>query len=337
MRIFASDVEWRLDSRRYMCPPYGVQTNLGTHVSPRGADSGTERGHCGATRRVRISPACSQTLDVDMARVSFTGQLDNGECETPTLGSLCPLREGNVSRSLALLGVLILAACLCVCARSKGLIYAALPALVLVVLWTVCLPFAKSGLYGLVGASPTLVHLAYSSLSSFQLSELKEVYGMSEARICSLDKLMYGSGLSSAGAIHSLSWFIDPLMNGRLPFSSALFAVAVFLVFSGFWATTMLVCSRKEGEIRRRLGQARQEPIEVACGLVAKEFRLSARGRETLNYLCNGHTRSYIADKLGVQDGTAKTYISRVYQKLNIHSKDELISFIRLYVEAPEN
>ena len=229
MQIFASDVGWRLDSRRYMCPPYGVQANLGTYVSPRGADSGTERGHRGATRRVRISPACSQTLDADMARVSFTGQLDNGECETPTLGSLCPLREGNVSRSLALLGVLILAACLCVCTRSKGLIYAALPALVLVVLWTVCLSFAESGLYGLVGASPTLVYLAYSSLSSFQLSELKEVYGMSEARICSLDKFMYGLGLSSAGAIHSPSWLIDPLMNGRSPFSSVLFAVAVFL------------------------------------------------------------------------------------------------------------
>lgn len=70
---------------------------------------------------------------------------------------------------------------------------------------------------------------------------------------------------------------------------------------------------------------------------MAKEFRLSARERETFNYLCNGHARSYIADKLGVQDGTAKTYISRVYQKLNIHSEDELTSFIRLYVEAPEN
>ena len=44
--------------------------------------------------------------------------------------------------------------------------------------------------------------------------------------------------------------------------------------------------------------------------------------------LAQGRSRRFICEELFIADGTASTYISRVYEKLGVHSKQELLSLV---------
>lgn len=71
------------------------------------------------------------------------------------------------------------------------------------------------------------------------------------------------------------------------------------------------------------------EDIEAACARLAEERGLTQRETEVLVLLVQGRSRSYICDALSLSDSTVKTYMSRLYRKLGIHGKQELISLIR--------
>ena len=70
------------------------------------------------------------------------------------------------------------------------------------------------------------------------------------------------------------------------------------------------------------------QPLEVRCEKVAIQHQLTRREREVLLLLAQGRTQSVIAKKLGISEGTVHTHILHVYQKLNVHSQQELIELI---------
>ncbi len=61
---------------------------------------------------------------------------------------------------------------------------------------------------------------------------------------------------------------------------------------------------------------------------LAAEHGLSARETDVFLLLAQGRSRRFICDELFIADGTASTYISRVYEKLGVHSKQELLSMV---------
>ncbi|HBT95884.1 MAG TPA: LuxR family transcriptional regulator, partial [Coriobacteriia bacterium] len=61
---------------------------------------------------------------------------------------------------------------------------------------------------------------------------------------------------------------------------------------------------------------------------LAEQGRLSARETEVFRYLAIGHGSSYIAEQLQVSWNTARTHTHNVYVKLNVHSRQQLISLI---------
>ncbi len=56
---------------------------------------------------------------------------------------------------------------------------------------------------------------------------------------------------------------------------------------------------------------------------------LTGREREVCSLLVQGRDRAFIAERLGLSEGTVKTHMQHVYQKLGVHSKQELISAAR--------
>lgn len=70
------------------------------------------------------------------------------------------------------------------------------------------------------------------------------------------------------------------------------------------------------------------QSLEVHCEEVAIQHQLTRREREVLLLLAQGRTQSVIAKKLGISEGTVHTHILHVYQKLNVHSQQELIELI---------
>lgn len=69
------------------------------------------------------------------------------------------------------------------------------------------------------------------------------------------------------------------------------------------------------------------EAICAACGL-------SPRETEVFALFVRGHSAKFISEQLVVSLHTVKTHVKRIYEKLGVHSKDELIAFFDSY---PDN
>ena len=48
-----------------------------------------------------------------------------------------------------------------------------------------------------------------------------------------------------------------------------------------------------------------------------------------LELIARGRNRQYLAEKLVISEGTAKTHIKRIYAKLGIHSREELLDLVQ--------
>lgn len=56
---------------------------------------------------------------------------------------------------------------------------------------------------------------------------------------------------------------------------------------------------------------------------------LSERETDVFLLLAHGHSRRYICDQLFIADGTASTHIGRIYEKMGVSSKQELLSLVQ--------
>lgn len=117
------------------------------------------------------------------------------------------------------------------------------------------------------------------------------------------------------------------------------------LVFWGFvviLAFVTLVCSvdfEKKPETytiptqKRGSGQSYSDAVVVSSLIksIAEDHGLSARQTEVLSMLAKGRNASVIERELVISSNTAKSHIYTVYQKLGVHSQQELLDFIDSY------
>ena len=71
-----------------------------------------------------------------------------------------------------------------------------------------------------------------------------------------------------------------------------------------------------------------ENSLEILCAGIADEYRLTKRETEVFLLLAQGRNEGTIAEMLSVGKGTAHSHILHVYQKLGIHSQQELIAFV---------
>ena len=61
---------------------------------------------------------------------------------------------------------------------------------------------------------------------------------------------------------------------------------------------------------------------------IAGEFHLSKRETEVFCLLAKGRDTAYIQEKLFISSGTVCSHRDRIYRKLDIHSKQELLDLV---------
>lgn len=64
------------------------------------------------------------------------------------------------------------------------------------------------------------------------------------------------------------------------------------------------------------------------CSRVVERYGLSPRESQVLPFLAKGRNARHIAGELIVSDGTARTHIMHIYQKLGVHTQQELIDAV---------
>lgn len=76
--------------------------------------------------------------------------------------------------------------------------------------------------------------------------------------------------------------------------------------------------------------EPRKRRFMEGCDIVAEEFGLTPREKELMILYAKGRTSANIQQELFLSRGTVTTHLRHIYQKMDIHSKSELIDAIEL-------
>lgn len=75
---------------------------------------------------------------------------------------------------------------------------------------------------------------------------------------------------------------------------------------------------------------------QAALTSLAEGAALTNREREVLALLAQGRTSAVIAREMGIAEGTAHTHVMHVYQKLGVHSQQELLDLVHNDTSTPQ-
>lgn len=113
---------------------------------------------------------------------------------------------------------------------------------------------------------------------------------------------------------------------------------AVHTVVSAVLVMILVVClmmgnvaARKEmieREVKQGFDHINEYDTNEFAERIVSSYKLTDREFEVLKLLLKGKTATAIAEDLVVAPGTAKAHISKIYRKLDIHTKDELLDMI---------
>jgi DNA-binding NarL/FixJ family response regulator len=73
----------------------------------------------------------------------------------------------------------------------------------------------------------------------------------------------------------------------------------------------------------------RREPAKPATGAAVEDAGLGPREQQVLKFLVDGLSYKEIAGELGITSNTVGTYVQRIYEKLHVRSRREIISYCR--------
>lgn len=70
------------------------------------------------------------------------------------------------------------------------------------------------------------------------------------------------------------------------------------------------------------------EQLDARCTLLAQEHGLTSREAEILVMIVRGRSKGYIAENLFISENTVRSHSKHIYQKLNVHSKQEVLDLL---------
>ena len=71
-----------------------------------------------------------------------------------------------------------------------------------------------------------------------------------------------------------------------------------------------------------------RDRVSKQCLVLQQQYRLSSREREVAELLARGNSAAGVAERLVVSENTVKTHMQRIYGKLGIHKKQELLDLV---------
>lgn len=176
---------------------------------------------------------------------------------------------------------------------------------------------------------PIVIWLCWMMLHSAQISSIKNDSGLDDVMLSFSEKLAF-----------MVATILTPIVLGLVPQLSETLAANDSLKYSLSIAIVMLVLLVAAYQLNRvidtketerivtnafELSEQRNEPVYER---IAQEYGLTPREGEVLRLLAKGMTRSAIREELCISEGTERTHIRHIYQKLDIHSHDELMALV---------
>ena len=106
------------------------------------------------------------------------------------------------------------------------------------------------------------------------------------------------------------------------------FAMCNFVLARSFSFDTTVAGVEPVRPVRELTDDLAARDYDAVCARIATEHGLTAREAEVLPLLARGRNVAYIMEELTLSRNTIKSYVARVYGKLNVHSHQELIDLV---------
>lgn len=200
------------------------------------------------------------------------------------------------------------------------------------------LPYLGSGqeANAIAHSSYMVVWLSWLVLSSIQISDLKDKIGWNEARITFLEKVVYvGSWVIS----WALTYMVTNLFS-VVDMQHASSYVLPVVSYTTIVVACLLLSNLIDGKIwTSTISKASalvEKQTELIYERIAKQYRLTNQEKTIMILTAKGHKRPYICKKLVLAESTVKSHAKHLYQKLGIHSRDELLQLIENQKEELE-
>lgn len=116
-------------------------------------------------------------------------------------------------------------------------------------------------------------------------------------------------------------------LNERMLMYLIILLVAVLVIWKNY-AQNDAALSSEAATPSPAPTEKKRAPWHERIEAIGDEYGLSAREKEVLKELAKGRTARYIGEQLFISEGTAKSHTYRIYQKLGIHSQQELIDLV---------
>ena len=250
---------------------------------------------------------------------------------------LCPLATNQYNVAVSVFVLIVLCACVIAIFKAKAPVFTMLPSFLFISMGSLVLVSMEFGFSAQVFALVSGIWLTWQTLSSVQLSDLKGRLGVSELAVTLADKVLIAAfflvGVITCNAIGIIVDYganQGPVATVSLVFFGILLLLACLIL-------VLLITVRNEEAIKTQVESNIAEREEQVFAAIAKEYGLTPREQEVVEILADGHTSAYIADMVGASQNTIKAHIAHIYQKLNVHHKDEILEFIDAYAAQHAN
>lgn len=165
---------------------------------------------------------------------------------------------------------------------------------------------------------------------TFLMCDLSHRYGVSVLVLCGMQELtaafrLAGHQVPSAMADGVLPAFVDgSFVSTMLTIAVAVASLALLFgkELPGKWGASFFGVGTMAAESEDH------SLLAERCAALSAAHNLSPREREVFELLAQGKRPSTIERELVIANGTLKSHTRRIYQKLGIHSKKELLAMI---------
>lgn len=187
------------------------------------------------------------------------------------------------------------------------------------------LPFVAEQTYPWFGFYLLLVFTFSNIVCYSAISELARFMQMSPYWVWGISLFWYLVG-SIIGFL-AIDYAIDA---GALAITSFVLLLIIIAGRSFVFADNYPMEESDPIEIGVAISQAEHEPTiwRKKLDKVASDFGLTARQVEVFRLLVRGRNAQHIAEQFVISNSTAKAHIHNIYQKLDIHSQQELIDLV---------
>lgn len=184
------------------------------------------------------------------------------------------------------------------------------------------------------GAALWLVYIFLSALAIIALSQIIAVMHAGEFR----REFVVGLALFLGGVVSLCGLMWVNVFGGLDSYEPVIYVIiAVYcalMVISLGWESWRNITAISGIEVDDGLAPAHAQQAEGEQSGVHRALtvtipaaisqKLTRRENEILSYLGRGHSNAYIAEKLFISESTVRTHVKHIYQKLEIHSREEL-------------